>query len=986
MKSWSSRTAQFLAAILVIAIAGPISQARATDTPITDPTYGTQGVTTISIPKQPSTSEVSEVLIDANGKTIALVNINVWNNQQQLGEPRVVIARYLLDGPSDETFGDGSGSTTPLALTGASIALQGDGKILLVGLDYTQTSVALVVRRYLPTGKIDTSFATDGIYRLVSLPNRSFKGRALVTVNSVGQIILATEINNGNESSTNFYFVALTKFGTENYAFNYGGSYVGEFFFEQGSSSPELFAVKYLATGGFLALGKTGGSEMILLKFNVHGVLDTSFGGTNNVGGIVTVSFPNQGYTKLTTMIELPNGHLAVAGIVSAAYLDDWFYAMALFDENGIADTSFNATGFLKTNVVATEQTDVHGIVKQASGPFYFPVYSGGDVALMRIDEDGSNPFLKTFTPALEGRAISVALQNQKLVIGGSLGNSHPTSVVIRAADATASTVVIQENHYQELELGLKIEKLVPLGDGKILGLGSADTGSMWGESSMPLLFRLNADGSVDSSFGDNGFVLVNNASYGEIEPSGLAVQDDGKIVVVAQANDNQTDVLLFRTTSTGVMDTAFGIQGFLEYDSGGNDYPSSLIIDSEQRILVANNLCCDVPRGVIVRFSPNGQLDTGFDGTTALATLGDSNSVAQIKLDANQKIVLVGSAATSGSLALVARLLPNGQLDSEFSEDGFTLLDLDDVGTSNRYSYFQDFVITTTGKIAAIGGGNTPEKREAVVFFESNGNLDTSRANQTGITRYESAAAVDYAEATSIVGDGDGFLVVGGGAVDQSSPNSVFATVVRFGSNGLLDTSFDEDGVHLPDTNGAGFFTTVSRINVQQSLVGGYVLVDGIQQGLLMRIGVIPTVVTTPSSSVPQSPPSSVETTQTTVPTTVPTTSTTVPATVTTGPVVVTTVPVATTMPQVVMAAAEPMPLKLVISVSQATILKNMKLTVPKGGVATMSVAKSSAKVCKVVKKQVVGTAIGTCRVSVTIKMKTKKNMTKSMAFKVSG
>ena len=78
--------------------------------------------------------------------------------------------------------------------------------------------------------------------------------------------------------------------------------------------------------------------------------------------------------------------------------------------------------------------------------------------------------------------------------------------------------------------------------------------------------------------------------------------------------------------------------------------------------------------------------------------------------------------------------------------------------------------------------------------------------------------------------------------------------------------------------------------------------------------------------------------------------------------------------------------PLKLVIAVSHTTILKNMKLTVPKGGVAKFSIAKSSAKVCKVMKKQVLGTAIGTCRVSVTIKTTSKKSVTKSMAFKVSG
>ena len=104
-----------------------------------------------------------------------------------------------------------------------------------------------------------------------------------------------------------------------------------------------------------------------------------------------------------------------------------------------------------------------------------------------------------------------------------------------------------------------------------------------------------------------------------------------------------------------------------------------------------------------------------------------------------------------------------------------------------------------------------------------------------------------------------------------------------------------------------------------------------------------------------------------------------------------VTTVPVvaaavAPKIAQDAMLSAESAPVKLVIAVSQATILKNMKLTVPKGGVAKFSIAKSSAKVCKVVKKQVLGTAIGTCRVSVTIKTTSKKSVMKSMAFKVSG
>jgi uncharacterized delta-60 repeat protein len=684
-------------------------------------------------------------------------------------------------------------------------------------------------------------------------------------------------------------------------------------------------------------------------------------------------------------MNELPNGDIALAGAVkeTTAYLEDWFYAMALFDQTGVPKTSFNATGFLVTNVVATSHPDVHGIVRRESGNFHFPVGSTGAVSLMTVNPTNAIASWSVVTYAAAGKANNIALQNNKLVIGGLLDNANPASVLMRARDTAASDFLTQQDQYRELDMGLSIRKLLPLSDGKILGFGTAQA-SIFGNDQI-VLFRLNSSGAIDRTFGTNGLTLVSNGAFIGLDATGIAIQADQKIVVLSEARHaDGRNVVLLRFTADGILDSTFGSSGITSYDSGEIDYPTSLIIDSEQRILVANNRCCDAPRAAILRFTPNGQLDTGFDGATALATLGASNSVSQIKLDANQKIVLVGQADASGSLALVARLLPNGQLDSDFSGDGFTLVDLTDVGTANPYSYFIDFVITTTGKISAIGGGNTPNKREAVVFFKTNGNLDVSGTNQTGITRFASASDVDYAELNSIAQDGDGLLVVGGGAVDPSSLNSAFATVVRFGSNGLLDSDFDNGGIHLPNINGGAAFSTVTPVSLQQFLVGGFVVENEIMRGVVMRIGapapIVP-VTTVPATTVPV----------TTVPaTTVPATTvpaTTVPATT----VPVTTVPVvaAAVAPKITQDAtlsAESAPVKLVIAVSQATILKTMKLTVPKGGVATFSIAKSSAKVCKVVKKQVLGTAIGTCRVSVTIKTTSKKSVTKSMAFKVSG
>jgi uncharacterized delta-60 repeat protein len=1003
MKSWTSRIAVLVTAVSVTALVGPITNASAVTTPIIDTSYGTQGATTISVPKQLSASVIIDTVIDGSGNTIALVNMY----------PKAAIARYALEGSRDATFGDGSGSTTPITIASASIAVQADGKIVLAGIDYTKSPAQLVVFRYLATGKIDASFATKGRFSLAGLPKRDFNSsKVSVAIDNVSRrIFLGTTIGNGLGSNNNFYFVALTRSGQIDYDWNNGGT--REIIQATGgvSAPSNLFSITVVpnepqqpgdpaVSGSLLAVGTSYqyGRNIVLAKMNENGYLDGQFDGATEGAGIVIVDFPGNSDAQMTSISLLPDGDIALAGYAGNYYYGPWYYAMAKFNSDGTIDANFGTDGFLLTTMAAHDLTasqgspnfwpqDVRTLVRKTEGSFYFPVYAAGAVALMKVESDGSSAVVENVAgdgQTVMGQAVSVALQNQKTVIGGSTSGTYPTSLLMRATDEGLNPWIVQSDEYREAEIDHEIVKLVPQSDGTVIGLASASPMGLDLESRQQgCIFKLNANGTIDTSFANLGFALLSHPDFESIEPLDVVIQNDGKAIVAFNASRLNRNLLLMRINTNGSVDLSFGDSGFVEYDSGIEDQSVSVNIDDQQRIMVANNIWSNQSSAQILRFSSQGVLDEGYVPTAINAALGASIEISKMKIDADNRYLVIGSVDNNGqTMGFIARLMSDGALDSSFSSDGFTLVDLNHPNTVDPYSRLEDLAISPSGRIAAIGSSNTPNNNEAIVYFTQDGIVDTTVADGTGVSLFDSDENAAYSRTNSIESDGDGFLVVGGGSEfgGYSETNwgidSAFATVLRFSSNGLLDTTFDADGRYFPTVNDGASFFHVVRINEYQFLTSGLTMVGGVRKGLVMRIGTIPpepVVETSPSTVVAETTAPS--TTSTTAPAVLPP-QTTVPVAVVSLPTVTTTT---TTTPS-------PTPLKLVISVSHATILQNMKLTVPKGGVATFAIAKSSAKVCKVVKKQVVGTAAGTCRVSVTIKVKAKKNVTKSMMFKVSG
>jgi hypothetical protein len=313
---------------------------------------------------------------------------------------------------------------------------------------------------------------------------------------------------------------------------------------------------------------------------------------------------------------------------------------------------------------------------------------------------------------------------------------------------------------------------------------------------------------------------------------------------------------------------------------------------------------------------------------------------------------------------AVLARYLPDGTPDPSFSGDGFLTFPDDPFSIV----WIADALVTTTGDIVAVAESLDPDRASVLIRVRSDGTLNTE-FNSTGLKRYNLKSDADYAFTSSVVTSSTGYTVVGG--IVETDDSQWLATFGRIGTTGEFDGTFGTQGISIVPSLGDVYLFHVASIDSTHQLASGKVRdANGNRNGILIRIG---DSSNPPTTTVPNSTTSTTSTVPVTT-STVPTTTSTVPATASGA---TTTVPVVTVTQTPQMA--------FVLTLSQSAILKRMDISLPKGGKTTMSIAPVSKRVCKITRKNVTATAIGTCRVNVAVMVKGKKVITKTLAMRVS-
>jgi uncharacterized delta-60 repeat protein len=320
---------------------------------------------------------------------------------------------------------------------------------------------------------------------------------------------------------------------------------------------------------------------------------------------------------------------------------------------------------------------------------------------------------------------------------------------------------------------------------GKIVAAGTA---TLSGAQNI-IVAEYNSDGTLNTSFATSG---IFNTSAGSANAFGTAVNVDASGNILVGGNDDSGNVVLIRLTSAGALDSTFGTGGVatLSLGSGNGGNASAIVIDANNKILVAGTAAISGTQYLYVaRFNTDGTIDTTFNTTGYNAITGSSNYVGtSIAIDQNAKIIAGGSAAgISGTDFLLARFnSTDGSLDTSFGTSGTVITPI----SSTTNDQIQSIAIDSSNRIVVAGFTlDTNNNSSFVVARYSNaGALDTTfGAGSTGIVIQSiGVSAIAY----SVLIDQSGNIVVGG----NSDTNFALA---RFASNGSLDTTFGIGGIY---------------------------------------------------------------------------------------------------------------------------------------------------------------------------------------------
>jgi len=305
------------------------------------------------------------------------------------------------------------------------------------------------------------------------------------------------------------------------------------------------------------------------------------------------------------------------------------------------------------------------------------------------------------------------------------------------------------------------------------------------------LLVRLNANGAADNSFGTSGVVVTSDFPTGATA-NAVAEQPDTKYLVAGSVDGlGKTDFAVVRYDSNGLVDNSFSGDGRLSFSLGNGDEEFvSVTTQNDGKILLAGYSDTGSGEGinyVLSRLLPDGSFDASFDGDGIAEVdfaLADDR-VTSMALQSDGKIVLAGYSVDAGYDATVARLNPDGSLDTSFGVGGKVRTDV--AGLADE---FAGVLVQSDGKIVAAGYANDGVSDKLMVArYDQNGALDTS-FDGDGSVVLSGLGLLD--RASGIVRQDDGKYVLSlvtaiGGDIEMGA--------VRLTESGALDATFDGDG-----------------------------------------------------------------------------------------------------------------------------------------------------------------------------------------------
>ena len=259
--------------------------------------------------------------------------------------------------------------------------------------------------------------------------------------------------------------------------------------------------------------------DLILLRYNADGTLDTSFGGGD---GIVTDDFGGDADARAEEVIY-EGGKILVVGkrIDHGATTPSWDVFVARYNSDGTLDTTFGSSGVTITDVTGADQTDQgYSVGVQSTGEILVAGRFGNatsgqtEFGVLRLTSSGvldttfgSGGIVSTdITGSGDDGAYQVLVKSDDSFYLTGTGNDQDFAVAAYTS-AGALDVAFGTAGIVTVNLGSRAKgyRGALKSDGKIVVVGTVDNGSTGDPLWEMVAVQLSADGTLDTGFGVGG-------------------------------------------------------------------------------------------------------------------------------------------------------------------------------------------------------------------------------------------------------------------------------------------------------------------------------------------------------------------------------------------------------------------------------------------------------------------------------------------------
>ncbi len=427
------------------------------------------------------------------------------------------------------------------------------------------------------------------------------------------------------------------------------------------------------------------------------------------------------------------------------------------------------------------------------------------------------------FSSTSGSASITVAAVNDAPVFTAG-GSGAPLLLPVGAGGDTAQAVALQP-------------------DGKILVAGYSFNGSNNDFS----VLRLHADGSLDTSFNGTGRALIPVGS-GDDFATCIAVQADGKVLLLGHSSSgNHSDLSLVRLNADGSVDASFGSAGGVVIAGTVNAYGRAISVQGDGRILVAGSgAAAGTAADLMLRLNADGSLDASLDAAArALVSLPDADPHYARQPDGK---VLVAGTRFNGSNDdfSLSRFHADGSPDTRF---GINLLS--SLGGTAAYTVgaapvaLDASVAVYDAELAALNGGLGNYSGASISLSRRGGAQPDDLFSARGSLSFVDGKAVLAGTEVGTVSNSAGALHIQFNAnATQTRVDQVLSSLAFANSNEAtpasitLDWRFDDGNTTIQGTGGAQAATGSTTLTVTSVNDAGQISFDAIApvEGLALK------------------------------------------------------------------------------------------------------------------------------------------------------